>query len=138
MATVAGSTSQPATVTWDTEPLKRSIKASTDAFVDAAQPHLGTLVKQVTVVASTSVATQGGVASKASVASQCPAILPLANIAIDSLTAPVVAFSTDSVSPLIDTGVQKIGEVAKDASHKSVDIGVDLSARSISFFGPTS
>ncbi len=133
MSLTTQSTTQTTILPWDT--LKSTAKDSVDQFIDAAQPHVATLVKTTAVAAVSAAATAGGSVLKAGVATNCPAAAPLANVAIDTTTGPVVAFATQSASPLIDSSVQKTGEVAKVAAHQSVDIGVDLTSRSFSMFG---
>lgn len=136
MSTAASTTGQITTMPWDT--LKITMKDSADQFVDAAQPHVATLLKTTGAAVLAAGANAGSPTLKALVAANCPASSPVANVVIDTTTAPVVALLAERSSPAIDTSAQKVGEVAKDASHKAIDCGVDLSARSVSFFGPTS
>lgn len=134
MSTITNSTSQSATIVWDQEQVKSVIKESADAFIDAVQPQVATLLKSSSVALVPTMATAGGAAMKAGVASTCPIVSPSADLVIDTSSEPLVASIIESASPLVDSCVAKTGNMVKQVVPNLVDSGVDLSSRSFSIF----
>lgn len=135
MSMVSNSTTQSTIMPWDSEPVKVSMKQHADAFIDAAQPHVAAFAKTVAVVVATTSATAGGTSLKTSITSSCPNIAPAANAAIDASTVVVIDAANQIIPAAVDSSVAKVGVVAKEAVHNSIDAGVAVSARSIPFFG---
>ena len=123
-----------ATVSWDPEPVRASMKNATDAFVDSVNPCATAFIKTMAVESTGLGVDAAGTLIKAKVTSTLPVAAPIVNVAIDTTTVPVAAFIAERSTVVIDSTRENVASTVKGVMHRSVDGGVDLCTRTVSFF----
>jgi len=130
MTTATGAATQTTLSPW--EVAGNNARQTADTFIDDVQPHVVTMAKATAAFTVTTLVTAGGEALKAGTTAYFPVIAPAAHLAIDSATAPTIAFSVQTIEPGIEPCVEKSCGVAKESVHASIDKGIDLSSRHFS------